>query len=348
MRAELRREPRRVKCPKCGNKIYVPGSLNAPDRAVRASTPVVADGETGSESTAETDSLMPPISSLDTPAQLPETPRTYLDRMADIREEKIDPPPVYVFFSDVFNLPFKAPVLSRWLYMSLGWGMCGLLGGMIVQLLGGSRGYGGMAAAFFALPLIWVGLWTASYTAACVISVIEDTANGMRVIENWLEPNWKEWFPRLITLLYIALLTGTSSLMLAGTIYKLTGSIWIPWLSAVSLLFPFLLLSMLECDSVMMPFSGPVLISLKKNAGDWLMYLVLTATMHSAWIGLLWWGCQQAAGLTLSLTGPLTAAVILIDSRLLGRLGWAITHGEQQSKKSPARKAARKSRKAAR
>ena len=93
-------------------------------------------------------------------------------------------------------------------------------------------------------------------------------------------------------------------------------------LATVSLLYPIFLLSSLEANSVFVPLSLPILRSLISCWWGWLTFYALAALLGGSWLGLLLAGLPSFPFLTALACGPLLAAVLLIVSRLLGRLAW--------------------------
>ena len=359
------RESKRVKCSKCGNRVYVPGHLSAPEENksdVKQVNPATIDldddifSDLGLQDSAPSES---PIdrriqatgsaqrnssiehSSIEESGPTAEPETHYLDRFADIRRESEGEKPKSLYLTGVFGFPFRRGAFPRWGYLTLGCVMSGALVAGIVHMLMSVSGYGGVAIAFFAMPLVWVGFWTLSYGAACAITIIEDTANGLSEVVNWMEPNWKEWVPRLMMLAYLATLTVTTCMLIARGVYLATGWFIAPLFVTMSFLFPFLLLSALEVGSTLVPFSTPVTVSLRRSWKAWLGFLTIVSLIGSGLSLAMYWGINLIGPATIPILGPAFSTYFMVYCRLLGRLGWAITNHDGPSKKK--RKKRRKS-----
>ncbi len=96
------------------------------------------------------------------------------DRLAELRQEFVPPPPRWTFFSGVFTLPWRADTVARWVYLALGFTAIVIIGLVLKSLAASFSGMStGVAAAFFLLPIIWISIMTLSYAAACGLCVLE-------------------------------------------------------------------------------------------------------------------------------------------------------------------------------
>jgi drug/metabolite transporter (DMT)-like permease len=182
-----------------------------------------------------------------------------------------------------------------------------------------------LVAVFFLLPIIWITFLTFSYAAACGLCVLESTAGGLDRIEGWPEPNWKEWMAHLMYVGWIGAIPMGVSYGL-GVLANLQGiPLVLSMPVAFFVIYPISLMSALEANSIWVPLTKSILGSLVKWWWCWLMFYLLS--------GLIAWGLVAAAvfavnssnDIVLVALGPLLAAVVLIYSRLLGRLGWRMT-----------------------
>jgi hypothetical protein len=78
----------------------------------------------------------------------------------------------------------------------------------------------------------------------------------------------------------------------------------------------------MEADSYLLPFSPPILRTLGYYPQGWLMFYLLTGAMFAAWVVAFDFGFARGPYWTVLLSGPVLAAVMLIYSRLLGRVAW--------------------------
>lgn len=257
------------------------------------------------------------------------------DKLAEIRQEVAPPPPRWTFFSRVFTLPWHKDVIVRWAFMSFGFTAMLGVGLVVVHLARTVSGFGGIAIAFFMLPIIWISFMTVSYSSACFMSVLESTTGGLDEIEAWPEPNWREWMPQMF---YLGWIAGAPSAISYGIAVLLEMAGLRPGLSlaAFFLLYPISLLSALEANTVWVPLTWPIVSSLARWWWCWLTFYVLAGlTLGTVVVAGAAIVVSGQALLALAL-GPITAAGILIYARLLGRLGWRMTSGEQPRTKRKA------------
>ncbi|MHB1037751.1 MAG: hypothetical protein ACYC35_25065 [Pirellulales bacterium] len=233
-------------------------------------------------------------------------------------------PPRWTFFSRVFTFPWRAGAATGWLVFSSGLVALGLLGALIHGLFGGGAMFGMVAVGLFVLVAVWLSFLTWSYGATCYIAIVEETSDGNDAINEWPEPDWREWCWSLFHLLYVLLLAaavgvGVEALMVArleqaGPALAIT----------MFLLFPFLLLSSMEVRSPLVPVSSLILRSLAGVWWAWIAFYVVSLPVVFAGvavagilaIGKFFWVVPLAA--------PMLAAIVFIHARLLGRLGWRI------------------------
>ena len=186
-------------------------------------------------------------------------------------------------------------------YMGL---MDGLLTNLAVQ---------GLILAMFAIVITLVAL---SFAAVSCQAAIQDTANGHDLPQEASLPDWDHW---VFTFLAWLMLWGTAgaigfplSLAIGPAAFLISGT----------LLFPILLLSAMESDSYLVPYSPPVLRTLGYYFHGWLMFYLLTIGLIAGWIAAFDYAFPRAPYLSVFLSGPALAAIMLIYARLLGRLAW--------------------------
>jgi DNA-directed RNA polymerase subunit RPC12/RpoP len=317
MHPPLRADSYRVRCPDCYRPARVP-SVEEAAAEVERKRPKVKDEP------IETIPLLEPI---DSPK-----PRTYFAVQGNkIRREKAAAPPRYTFFSRVWNFPWQADVLKKWLFLSLGCVLINGFGYLVLQIYGHGQRQVLMTLAFFVLPAIWIFIWTVSYGTTAWLTVITQTAAGNDRIEDWPEQGWRDG---LFSFLGLAFLGGVAILIGHGLglgSVQLGGPYW-PWLLAtVVLLFPFLALSMLETGAWYYPFSGPVARSLWRNAGSWLLCYLLLGLSYGAYFAAWPFLAGRAPFVAIVVAGPVLAGLWLISGRLLGRLAWRISQVPAES-----------------
>lgn len=244
------------------------------------------------------------------------------ESISEIRQVEIDPPPQWVFFSKVFNYPWTKYVLSRWIWTSLAWSASWLLV-TIVSLFLFAGGAGTVAAGFFALPAFWVVFWTFSYTSACGMAILEGTGAGQVVIDEWPEPDWREWATNMFYLAFIGLVAQGISVGL-GLLSRDLPSAWLISIVQVHAIYPIALLSALETGSLFWPFSVPVYQSMWSHGRYWLLYYLIAGSIAAGYLTIAILSLLFDPLLSAVWMGPLTASMIFIQARLLGRLGWRV------------------------
>src|SRR6185295_1960305 len=166
---------------------------------------------------------------------------------------------------------------------------------------------------------VWIGVFTFAYVAAYCQATMLDTAEGHDVIHSWPDLGWREAFWSLPLPMYMTFLGIAAGYVIGASIGTILA---IP--AGVFFLFPILLLSALEADRVMIPYSPAVLASLRDQAWLWLGFFAETAVLAVVWLGPILWGMERWPGWTLAISAPWSAAMLLIYARLFGRLAWRI------------------------
>lgn len=307
LHARPEHEGRRIVCPDCGVKIVVRRPKELPKQ--RLATPEEI-GHYGVGAAHK-----PPPMEMSTYAA---TTSVY------VRPES--KPPRWTFFSGVFNFPWYPGTLRRWIVLSALLLVLGeFVAGLKHLMESGGGAIGGVAMAFFALPLVWLSLWSGSLAAACSFAIIQDTAAGNDEVVNWPESNWREWFWRLLHagyLLSIALVVGYG---IASVSRALNGPFWLPLAAVVYMLFPIIVLSSLEADSPWMPLSAAILTSMLTRAWAWGMFYLEASVLTAGVLAPLAFGFLLAPFLAPLVAAPAVSAIVLINARLLGRLAWRIS-----------------------
>ena len=330
LRVRARLAGTQAKCPQCGAKIQIPVRADIdlePEADVR---PPAAEGE---YRLAEAISYHPDDHPEPLPAELrPIAPAAgFLDQMGSVRQEKIDRPSRHVFFSGVFEFPWYPEVWIRWLFLVLGGSVATLIPVMALYFIDGSSGYVGVGLAFFAMPQIWISIWTGSFAAACGLQVFDDTASGSDHVNSWPEPNWREWMWPLMYLGYVAFMVMAVSYGFGMAAGASSRAMWISLMLCEFFLFPICLLSVMESNNLAILISPAMISSLVRKPLDWVCFYLLTGLMFALWLGVATLVWQIHPALLIVVNGVLYATITLIWFRLLGRLAWAITH--RRSKK---------------
>lgn len=195
----------------------------------------------------------------------------------------------------------------------------------VPQLLQSGNAAGVLAGFFIYLMAFLPGVFCFLLTAMFCFTIVQDTANGQDKIESWPELSIFSWFEAAIFFGAAFFLAGLPGALLGGALSGLGVSFWISyWISPLILLmslvvlFPPILISMLEAGSVMEPISVAMLRSFSPLLKFWLQLygwslaigffglVVFNVTFTWAWLML-----PGAALLT---------ALPFIYFRLLGRM----------------------------
>lgn len=238
-----------------------------------------------------------------------------------VRDVRLPDPPKWTFFSGVFGYPWQGVNLARWAAMAFGLSVTGMMFWMAAEmlgLLGRSLSPDAIMGLFLAVLTIAMGLATFSFSAACFLAALQDTADGHLDPQESSVPDWDQWLFTLLSL--VSLWAASAAIGFPFTLIEEIG----PAACFVSsvLVFPVLLLSALEADSYLLPYSRPVLATLVRCARGWLMFYLITTALLAGWIVALDAGLRESPYLAMFLSGPVAAALILIYARLLGRLAW--------------------------
>jgi uncharacterized protein YbaR (Trm112 family) len=177
------------------------------------------------------------------------------------------------------------------------------------------------AAALFG-ALVTSLLWFMSISRT-LLTILDDTSEGLDRVENWPEGNLLGGIRAALVIFYALVL----SLVPAGAICTVIGGFvegsWlvIPPLSLL-LLFPLFLVSMLEADSALEPFSSDVWQSLSDIREVWILMYVISGAIWGL-VGLIDWLTSEAIPVQEAriVIGPLVlTAGLFVYYRLLGRL----------------------------
>lgn len=230
----------------------------------------------------------------------------------------------WAFFYNTLSYAWNGNALAQWLTLSLGSMVFSFVALYSAAALNSGGMYGGVAGGLFGMVAIMIFFFIASYGAACFLDIVINTAYNLDKADDWPDPDWRE---RLWQLWRVGYLFALSAVIAAGV------GLLLPWASnaqrllfftTVVLVFPILVLSALEANSFLMPFSTRVLASLATSAGAWVVFYAVSATMLAAWGLAVPKIYAKFGGLSLLVACPLEAALVFTYGRLIGRLAWCI------------------------
>jgi hypothetical protein len=233
--------------------------------------------------------------------------------------------PRWTFFSGVWKFAWQGPNMTRWTMMAIGLAACGAILIPIAQLM-----QGGPSLAMPLLAMIGAAmlLVTLSCAAAFFLAAVQDTADGLAQVQESTLPDWDQWFFSLLSLLSLAILSG--ALGYPFVFVEEVGPAAIPICSMI--FFPVLVLSAMECESFLIPFSPPVLRSLLRQWPVWLAFYFISTLLISAWGAATAFGLLHVPYLSAIASGLALSAAVLIYARLLGRVAWRITGASPRRK----------------
>ncbi|HVC94958.1 MAG TPA: hypothetical protein VND64_14780 [Pirellulales bacterium] len=310
---------KRVKCPDCFVVFVVPSP--PPPEVVK---PLATPGQYG----------------VGIEPQRTEAPLEFLKVQGTMPPDSVAPqPPRFWFATGVFSFPWASGVWNRWLALSM---LAVPAAEMVAVTLALVEMVGPHVVPLLVAVLVWLWLWTISYASACFMVIVQDTGSGNDEVTNWYEGDWRERLgPMAYTLLQLAL-AGAAAALVGLPV----GRAWGPVVArAVSLsltaaVFPVLLLSALEADQPLRPYSPVILRSLLKLWTAWAMVylegaLVMVVALAVTIAAVLW---NPFLG---ALVGcPLGATALFILARLIGRLAWRIGEAETTAARKKKRKKA--------
>lgn len=262
------------------------------------------------------------------PAQQGYSQNRLLDALSqrDMPEEPRSSPPTLAnaFFKGVFEFPFYLSSLGCLLGTSLGLSFTflvlvfafdqGFSVGAAVRPLGQCAGI-----AF----ILTMGFGVAHYR-----SILEETGYGADAVEQWPDFDWRGW---VLSFLFAAIVLGeAAAVSYVLAVPQLVGSP-LPAVLLTFILFPIFLMSTLENDSPFIPVAMPVLRSLVQIWWAWLLLYAYSAVLLAGWLVVTWIGLFRFNPyLSVFVSGPLLAIVLMIYARLLGRLAWCASQQEYE------------------
>ncbi|HEV3416794.1 MAG TPA: hypothetical protein VG056_08285, partial [Pirellulales bacterium] len=235
------------------------------------------------------------------------------------------PPPLprWPLVTGVFSFPCYSNVCVRWLGLSLWLAIVlALLQGFIAMMAVRSVG-SWVVAVFVSLPLfVSGGVWWIVMSSP-LLAVLEDTSEGVDRVENWPHSVWLYNSIRdPIFVLNSGLLSLLPGVAIDAALGRFVAVSWIALPISAVVLFPFILLSMLEVDSVFAPVSLPIWRSVRKTRAAWIGMYAESAGLW-ALVGIIAFSAwRNGSTLWLALAASAVVGGLFIYFRLLGRLGW--------------------------
>lgn len=193
---------------------------------------------------------------------------------------------------------------------------------------------GGPIAQFISvvarMGAVVLGILLAVNLAVSLLGILSDTANGKDNIESWPDVNFLDWIGEslyVFSALFLAVLPGAATAQLTHLLGMPVSVFWTIMVVGcgigITTLFPFILVSMLEAGSPILPVSQPISQSLRLARGSWIVFTMASGCLVVA-------GCALCAVRLLSpdytvlnlIVAILLVLVIALYFRLVGRLTW--------------------------
>jgi hypothetical protein len=247
-------------------------------------------------------------------------PSTGEARRSDVEVRETAKPPKAPLSRGVFDYPLRPELRVRWIALAAGMLPILFLAKASMSLVeqGETAGVAGLllAGVTFAIAAVWMAGASSTFLA-----IMQSTSEGQDDLGSTGETDWSDWFYGalyIVLALSFSVLPGWIPMQIvsAGPLLKGLVALGTGWF-----LFPLILMSMLENNSPMVPYSAPVWRSLNLAPGAWQTFYVETAVLaigaYFAWFVGSYLGI---VGQTIAI--PLIVGAALIYFRLLGRLAW--------------------------
>lgn len=259
------------------------------------------------------------------------------------RPEEAPPPdvPRIWFVGGVLTFPWRMSAFGQWLVLSMFLVPLGALLGAAAYLVQGLH-VGSSVVAVLTVPIAWTTLWSMSYAAACALGIMQDTAAGVDDVTQWPEGSWRERVGPLVYVAFQFFLGAAAASALAWPIGIFFGPLWmgLAVFALTAFTFPLFLLSALEADNPLAPYSPVILGSLPKLWWAWAIVSLESLAVIGTAGGLAALAALLSPAFAVLAAAPLLAAAMFIVARLYGRLAWRI--GELEAEKQRRKKKKKK------
>jgi len=304
---------RKVRCPDCETLCPIPTIEQIRERLrdELLSAPARPSGQTPYRLQEQSDTVQP-------------TYRVFT-QLASIHREALPEPPESLFFSAVFNFPWRSwSAFVRWAMVSIGFSLVGLMLWMSLYLLREYGFLGAIAGGSAILGVAVIGLLACGFAASCGLFILQETAAGVDVIDDWPADGWRDGLFDAVLILWLHATSGFFCYLFGLIMSPLTGSLMPPLLALHVLLFPLTLVSAMDSESAWLPYSGRVIRSLYRLARTWFLFSVISGFFLLAVGGGYLLLVEKLPFVGALALGPFAGTVVFIYSRLVGRVAWKI------------------------
>jgi len=226
------------------------------------------------------------------------------------------------FLDRTFTFPFSPSVLTRTILLTAFSIMFSAMGCIAAWLAMTGNPMGQFVCAMIGgfsavLMLIWFIVLSAT-----VLTVLNETAAGCDAIDNWPGAVFLDWMGDSLWLFVAFCMSATPGAAVVWLLAQLGIAVGFLMPLSMFFVFPIVLLSMLETNSIVGLVSLPVWRTLFAATSGWLRFYAATAALLAT-VGVL----EKVASYLNPFVGVMAVAVIqavdwLIYFRLLGRLAW--------------------------
>lgn len=247
-------------------------------------------------------------------------------QLASIRGQEISEPPDSLFFSSVFDFPWRSRgTFVRWTLVSSGFSVVGLLIWLSFFLFHEFGFPGAIAAGSTILGVAVIGLLSTGFAASCSHFILQETAAGVHVLEDWPAEGWRDGIFDAALILWLHATSGFFCYVFGRIVQELTGSLMPPLLALHVLLFPLTLIFSMDSESAWFPYSGIAMRSLKRLARTWFQFYVVSGIFLLVTCGVYTLLAVREPFAACLVLGPFAGTVVFIYSRLVGRMAWKIS-----------------------
>jgi len=218
------------------------------------------------------------------------------------------------------------PVAVRWFVLSVALIPIGWFASWVTLPMA-SQFHAMVAICFLAVACILGLLWSMG-VAAIGIAILTESSDGNDRLYHPPDNQFYDWFGAFIYVV-LASVVAVMPLVLLGAMLP-RGLPWIRFGTTAAgwlLIFPLVLLSMLEQGSALAILSPRLLASLLRSPGPWLLFYLETALLVAGSMGALY-GLPRLFPLLILAASPILVATAFGYFRLLGRLAWWLSERE--------------------
>ena len=260
-----------------------------------------------------------------------------LDATDDLRTEKPQTPPRWTFFSGVFTFVWYPEIRGRWLRLCCGCLVIAFLfQAFLLPVLAGGIGSLNFGSAIlfvtFAAADGLLSVFMGAYAAATLLPILIETASGNDHIFGWAELGITDWLSDLFFASIPISAVAAATYGVAQGVELCNGPSVPVAIATFPMILTVALLSSLESNVPWNVVSPAIVRSLGKHWSVWAVFYVISLGWMGVWV-LMTVMISNTPAWTSLVAGPLSATLLFIYARLLGRLGWKVTRRKRKSRK---------------